>query len=763
MPELESIYRSAPVGLGVLDEELRFLRVNDRLAEMNGVPAAEHIGRLVTEVLPNLDPRLVDMLRGVLATGEPLRDVEVRGETPAQPGVQRVWIEQIGPMRDGAGRINALSVVAEEVTARRQAEASLKRSEETLSLAMEAAGLAVWEWNLPSNELKFGANWEQIIGHRVHEGQWLREGWHALMHDDDRPATNACIEAHVAGQSPVYECEYRLRHADGHWVWVASRGRVVEWDAQGRPLRMIGVGRDITQARENADRLRESERDLRHWKERLQVALDAGRMGVWDWTPGSNTFWSAEVYKLLGMPETDQAPEAFHFLQMVHPEDRAVLDAEVGRVLAKGGDYESEFRVVRADSQVRWLVSRGRVLHDESGSNSRLVGVNFDITDRKMVEKALQEADTRRTEFLAMLAHELRNPLAPIVNAVRLLEIGGDEADRRDAATQILRRQTAHLARLVDDLLEASRITQGRIELRIENVLLATCAFQAVEAARPQAREQRQTLKVDIPPTLDLVADPARLTQIIANLVTNAVKYTPEGGDIEVLAQVEANDWLSIIVQDNGPGIAADLRPLVFELFTQDPRTLDRSRGGLGIGLALVKRLAELHGGHVRYESRADGLDGARFVVCLPRNGRRNELRGSVVTSTSVRVPPLPVLVVDDNRDAAETLAALLRVDGHRVDVAYDGEQALVDVRSTHPKLVVLDLGLPRLDGLEVARRLRQDDRFQETILVAVSGYAQAADRVATAAAGFNGHLAKPVDLADLYRIVEEALAGGHP
>jgi len=310
----------------------------------------------------------------------------------------------------------------------------------------------------------------------------------------------------------------------------------------------------------------------------------------------------------------------------------------------------------------------------------------------------------------------------------------------------------------VDDLLEASRITQGRIELRMENVLVAACVFQAVEAARPRAREQGQTLAMDVPPTLDMVADPARLTQIVANLVTNAVKYTQEGGCIAVSAEVECHDQLSIIVQDDGPGVAQDLQPRIFELFTQDERTLHRSQGGLGIGLALVKRLAELHGGHVRYEARPDGARGARFVVCLPRSGRRDELRSATAACASARLSPMPILVVDDNEDAAQTLASLLRLDGHRVEVATDGEQALSTASTLAPKVVILDLGLPRLDGLAVARCLRADPGTEDTVIIAVSGYAQAADRAATEAAGFDAHFAKPVELSDIYQVVERSV-----
>jgi PAS domain S-box-containing protein len=875
-PELESLYRTAPIGLGVLDTELRFVRVNERLAEMNGLPAQAHVGHTVRELLPGLADQAEAVLQQVLRTGQPVHDLEVHGTTPAQPGVERIWVEQFTPLHDDQGRLVQIGVVAQEVTEQRRAQAELQRGQAMLAVAMEAAGLAVWEWDVPTNALRFGANWEQILGYEPAEMARSRASWHAIMHPADRDATNASIEAHVAGKTAVYECEYRLRHADGHWVWVASRGRVVERDAQGRPLRMIGVGRDVgprrqaqlqlqqqaqmlalafdaifawtdeggiefwnrgaelqygharqealgrhpdqllhtvfpcarpevahalasqgvwrgellqrtrdgrvltvnavmqqlsdgtqrileitrdvTEVRQKQARLIERERELRRSQERLQVALDAGRMGVWDWKPGDETFWSAEVYKLMGLAQAGTQPQPLQFLQMVHPDDRARLDAEVARVLAQGGDYEAEFRIVRADGEVRWLVSRGRVMADAEGRSSRVVGVNFDISERKAVEQALEEADRRRSEFLAMLAHELRNPLAPISNAVRLLEVVGDTPERRVAATQILRRQTTHLARLVDDLLEVSRITQGRIELRMENVLLATTVFQAVEAARPLARERATTIEVDVPPALDIVADPARLTQIVSNLVTNAVKYTPEGGRVEVSAEGEPNDRLSIAVQDNGPGIAPELRPRIFELFTQDQRTLDRSQGGLGIGLALVQRLAELHGGQVRCENRRDGRSGARFVVCLPRKGRRAELRGSPVTATRAQLPPLPILVIDDNRDAALTLASLLRLDGHRVEVAHDGEQALAAAARLQPRVLLLDLGLPKLDGLAVARRLRADTRHAQAVLIAMSGYAQARDREASAAAGFDAHFAKPVELADIYRAIEAKL-----
>jgi PAS domain S-box-containing protein len=630
VPELHSIYRSAPVGLAVLDTELRFLNINERLAEMNGLSVEAHIGRRVHEVLPGLTEQAERVLRRVLETGEPLHDVEIRGETPAQPGVERVWREQFNPLRDEQGCIVGISVVAEEVTEQRRTLQALRSSQERLNLALDAAGMVVWEWDLQSDALVFaGRDW---LGYRGDEQPRTMTALGGLIHPDDLAQASGCIEVHLLGHSDIYEGEYRLRDKDGAYHWVASRGRVTARDVDGQPLRMTGVRRDITQQKQAEDR-------LRHSQERLDIALQAGRLGVWEWPTGTDLgYWSPLVFELTGLPPTpDGVARNSDFLALIHPDDRPRVDADIARVLERGGDYEAEFRILPADgSGERWLLSRGTVMQGDAGRRSRLVGINMDISARKAMEQALRQADTRRNEFLAMLGHELRNPLAPITNAVRLLERVGDDPDRRLHAVEILRRQSQHMARLVDDLLEVSRITQGRIELRMENILAATPVFAAVESVRPLARERRQTIEVAVPASLDLVADAARLTQIVANLLVNAVKYTPEGGRVWLTVQ-EQQEQVEITVRDDGMGIRPELLPFIFELFTQGEQALERAQGGLGIGLALVKRLVELHGGSVEVASPGAGR-GATFTVRLPRQGRRQEPRASA----PVRIPPLP-------------------------------------------------------------------------------------------------------------------------
>jgi signal transduction histidine kinase/CheY-like chemotaxis protein len=372
--------------------------------------------------------------------------------------------------------------------------------------------------------------------------------------------------------------------------------------------------------------------------------------------------------------------------------------------------------------------------------------------ERRRVEDALREADRRKDEFLATLSHELRNPLAAIANAIQYLQLAKPDDEGLGAAHDVLGRQVAHLTRLIDDLLDISRITMGRIALRRERVDLADAVSRALETIRPLVDERRQSLVVRLPdPPVTLDADPVRIAQIVANLVTNAVKYTDDGGRIEIAAGRTERDGAPcalVAVKDSGIGIAPEVLPHVFNLFSQaQPGTRDNG-SGLGIGLALVRELVGLHGGDVRASSDGAGK-GAEFVVRLPLAAEP----ALAVPAPAARAGPSRagtqarrVLVVDDNRDSAESLAALLGLLGHDVRQAYDGQGGLDLARSWVPDLVLLDLGMPGMNGHEVARRLRAEARLLDTTLVALTGYGSAEDRRASREAGFDWHLVKPID-----------------
>jgi signal transduction histidine kinase/DNA-binding response OmpR family regulator len=373
-----------------------------------------------------------------------------------------------------------------------------------------------------------------------------------------------------------------------------------------------------------------------------------------------------------------------------------------------------------------------------------------EFIDNARLYREIREADRHKGEFLAMLGHELRNPLAPILNALHLMRLPGAGREDIEQAREIAERQVRNLARLVDDLLDVSRIDSGKVELRKGIVDLRTSIARAVETARPLLDARDHTLTVSLPDDpLPLLADAARLEQVLANLLNNAAKYTEPGGRVTLHADRQGDD-LVVRVRDNGIGIDPELLPYVFELFTQADRSLDRSQGGLGIGLTLVRRLVDLHGGQVSVTSDGGGR-GSEFVVRLPAASPGAEAPEWDPATCGHPLQPGPirpnrVLLVDDNIDGARVLARLLRADGHRVDVAHDGSKALEIARSAPPDVVLLDIGLPGMDGYEVARRLREAGPSSRAMIVALTGYGQQSDRDRSREAGFDHHLVKPVD-----------------
>jgi signal transduction histidine kinase/CheY-like chemotaxis protein len=402
-------------------------------------------------------------------------------------------------------------------------------------------------------------------------------------------------------------------------------------------------------------------------------------------------------------------------------------------------------------------------LHRPSDRETRMVELYArqaaEFIDNARLYRAIREADRHKGEFLAMLAHELRNPMAPLLNALHLLGLDGVDRAEAERAREVAERQARHLARLVDDLLDVSRISSGKIQLRLGPVDFRAAIAGAVEAARPIIEERRHELSVTPPESpVMLEADSARLEQVLSNLLNNAAKYTEPGGRIDLEAGREG-EFAVVRVRDTGIGIAPELLPRVFELFTQAERSLDRSQGGLGIGLTLVRRLVEMHGGSVSAASRGVG-QGSEFVVRLPvSTAVGDDQAADGECPAPPREPrasePRRVLIVDDNQDAARMLARLLHADGHRVEVVYDGPAALEAARARPPDVVLLDIGLPGMDGYEVARRLREQEGPHRALLVALTGYGQEDDVRRSRAAGFDDHRVKPVDLDVLRPLIE--------
>lgn len=365
----------------------------------------------------------------------------------------------------------------------------------------------------------------------------------------------------------------------------------------------------------------------------------------------------------------------------------------------------------------------------------------------------LKETDRRKDEFLAMLAHELRNPLAPVRNAIQIMKMPGATSDMIARARDMTERQVVHMTRIIDDLLEVSRVSRGKIVLKREFADLGTALSRAADAAQPFVVSRNHRMQLSLPSEqITLHADPARLEQIFSNLLTNAAKYTPKGGDISISAKLEAGT-ACIRVRDTGVGIAPDLLPRVFELFVQAEQGSDRSQGGLGIGLTLVKSLVEMHGGRVEAQSEGTAL-GSEFIVRLPTVDRKEQ---PAKVSSQIRTGPSApkrILVVDDNVDAADSLSIMLRLDGHEVRAVDNGTEALETAAIFHPEVVFLDIGLPGMNGYDVARGLRRLKVIPRSLIVAVTGYGQDEDRKLSKAAGFDRHLVEPPDPIELSAIL---------
>ncbi len=604
--EIEAIYQSAPIGLCILDRELRYLRVNERLAQIHGLPVEAHLGRSLREVVPKIADVAEAGLRSAIETGAAALGIELTSETPAHPGVQLTLIESWLPIAADDGTTVGINIVVEDITKRKAAEQALQESEG-----------------------------------------------------------------------------------------------------------------------------------------RLRRALVAGRMVAWDWDPRRDVVRTTENFRdIYGAPAPGSADEG---LSLIHPEDRDRHRATVERARGSGGSYESQYRVTVSGGDAIWIEERAEARVDAQGCVDRVVGISTDITQRKRAEEALRAADRRKDQFLAMLAHELRNPLAPMANAVHILRLQArSDGDRIGWATDIIERQTSHLAHLVDDLLDTARIATGRIQLRRRRVELGTLMRQAVDNAHSQSRAKDLKLSVRSPEeSVEVDGDADRITQVLSNLLENAVKYTDPGGEVVVSLRREANH-AHLSVRDTGIGIDPAELPGVFDLFQQVDSGLDRSKGGLGLGLNLVRRLAEMHGGSV--EAHSEGLArGSEFVVRLPIapaevGAPRVEAEEGVAADL-----PRRVLLVEDNPDAAESLAVLLHVLGcEDVRTAATGAAGLQAVEQFDPQVVLLDLGLPDLTGFEVAERIRRRHGPNTLRLIALTGYGREEDRLRSCEAGFDVHLVKP-------------------
>jgi PAS domain S-box-containing protein len=565
---------------------------------------------------------------------------------------------------------------------------------------------------------------------------------------EQRAAQRALERA--AGEGHFEDDGWRVRR-DGGTFWANVLISALRDDAG--VLRGFGtITRDLTQRRRHEESLRQSEERLRL----LIEAVEDYAIFLLD-TNGRVASWNTGAQRIKGYRADEIIGEHF---RVFYPEELRAKrwPEEELRRAREEGRFEEEAPRLRKDGSVFWANVVISPVYDSAGVLRGYAKVTRDLTDRKRVE-ALELAERQTQEFLAMLAHELRNPLAPIGNALSLLRCRPTTDPGELWVRDVLQRQTAHLSRLVDDLLDVSRITRSALVLDRKPVDARTLLRQAADASVQWFEARRHALSVSLPEERLMVeADEVRLSQIVQNLLHNAAKYTPDGGRIELAARRDGKEVV-VSVRDNGVGMTADVLASAFELFSQARQGLDRAQGGLGVGLTLVQRLAKMHGGSV--EARSDGPGhGSEFLVRLPLRAE------PAIVQTQASSSPAPggdgprrrILVVDDNADAAQALRLLLEHDGHEVRVALDGASGLALARDYRPDVALLDIGLPKMSGYELADQLRTDPALSATVLVAVTGYGQMHDRARASACGFHHHLVKPVDFSALQRLLRESV-----
>ena len=712
--------------------------VSDNAADVFGLPPGatlEGIEQAFALVHPDdADQHRATVLKAVAECGTYLSQFRmVRGDTAAV-----IWLEERGhAVGEGPGHTARVVSVVMDITERKVAEAAIRAGEGRTRTILESItdGFTALDddWRFTYVNVAGERFLDRAPGDLIGKRLW-----------DEYPGT-------VGSE---FEKVYRRVASGGvsesFTAHYPDFDRWYEVSAYPAPVGLSVYFRDVTDQKLAQERLRASE-------ERRRLALDGAELGAWNVDPATRaTTTDARFRAIFGT--TEEWTDYLQVFAVIHPDDLPAVQAAVAAAtrLDDPLPYSIEYRIIHPDGSIHWVFAKGRSIVAGPGSTRRVVsfaGTVADISDRKRIEEEreslfnqLQEQDKRKDEFLATLAHELRNPLAPISNGLQIIRLAGSSGAVEQARV-MMDRQLTQMTRLVDDLLDVSRITRGKLELRRDRVDLRAVIDVAVEIARPLIDQAGHALTVALPePPAFVDGDVTRLSQVVSNLLTNAAKYTHPGGDIRLTVE-RADEWVSVAVKDNGIGIPVAMLERVFEMFTQVDRTLEKTTGGLGIGLSLAKGLVAMHGGTIEARSEGEGR-GSEFVVRLPVAPSRVREPDPIGGDEVEAVPAgrRRVLVVDDNKDAADSLAHVLKLLGDEVRTAYDGEAGIETAEGFRPDVVLLDIGMPKLNGYDACRRIREQAWGREIVMVAMTGWGQEEDQRRSLDAGFSAHLVKPVD-----------------
>ncbi len=741
----------------MLDPQGRVVTWNEGAQRLKGYTAEEIIGQHFSRFYPEDPVRRGwpdEELRRAAAEGR----FEDEGWRVRKDG-SRFWANVvITALRDESGMLRGFGKVTRDLTERRlaeenarrlvQEEAARKAAEESaqvidrqreqLHVTLASIGDAVIVTDNQSGVTFLNAVAEELTGWRLDEavGQPIKRVFH-IINEESREVVENPV-------SKVFQ-EGRVVGLANHTVLLARDGREFPIEDSGAPIRgkdqavggAVLVFRDVTEARKALQNrihlaaIVESSDDAI-----IGLSLDGT---ITSWNRGAKRLYGYTAAEVVGQPSSILAPSD-------HPDEQQTILERIKR-----GEFIEHYETVRVRKDGRRVDVALTIspIHNPVGKIIGASKIARDITSRK-------EEDRRRNEFLALLAHELRNPMAPLRNGLEVMRLAGNDPKAVEQARSMMERQLQHLVRLVDDLLDVSRISRGKLKLRKERIPLAAVVSHALEVCEALVKESGDELTVTLPKEQVYVdADKIRLAQSLCNLLSNAVKYSDPGSKIWLTVQREGNEAV-IHVKDTGVGIPPHLLPRVFDLFWQVDRSLEKSQGGLGVGLTIVKRLIEMHGGKVEAHSEGEGM-GSEFVVHLPlvkplTPEQSVEKSGQLSSSSGRR----RVLIVDDNVDAANSLAMVLRAMDHDVQTAHDGFAGLEAAAAFHPDLILLDIGMPRLNGYDVCRRIREQPWAQRVAIFALTGWGQEEDKRRSHESGFNGHLVKPVEPATLDKLLSD-------
>ena len=613
---LSQLFEQAPIFIALLEGASHRIELANP-AYMQLVGHRPVLGKTLAEALPEAAGQgYVALLDDVFSSGKSYIASGARYEVQTVPdgaNAERFVDFVYQPICDANGRVTGIFVVGADVTERTRAFVALGESEAQFRSALRAGHMGSWETDLSTKTRIWSTEGMELFGLDLVDGRGQLGGpndeFIAALHPDDRYLAQRFHE--LTEHQDSFKAEYRVVRPNGVTLWLSGRGMVTARDPDGKPLRLVSIMADVTEAKQAEERLRVE-------RERLQLALSAGQMGAYELDINADSlWWSPETYDLFGVSRTDFVPTRDSVMALLHPNDRDRFAQRRADAISQRKPFVDEFRIDRADGSHVWVSYRGQAEYDSEGRPVRTFGIVLDITERKQVEEILRQADRQKDDFIATLSHELRNPLAPMRNAIGALSRLEPTDPRVGWCHDVIRRQTDQMTRLLDDLLDVSRLTRRQLTLRLQRIELATAIDHAIEIAQPVIEAAGHTLLVTDPEEqLHIDGDLTRLAQIFSNVLINAAKYTPSKGRIALAVKREGSG-VSVTVRDTGIGIAEEHIGRIFEMFGQVESSRTRAQGGQGIGLALARGLVEMHGGTIQARSEGVGK-GSEFEIRLP-------------------------------------------------------------------------------------------------------------------------------------------------